>query len=134
MNHKVLCLALAVISVSAAPSQQPQTPAQAQAPAAQQAPAAAAQPAQQGGAASSQDQAPPVIPIVVNEVPLIFTVTDGKGHYIPNLQQSDFALLDNQRAPAKVDRFRQQINLPLRVGLLIDTSTSIRSRFQFEQQ
>ena len=61
-------------------------------------------------------------------------MTDGRGRYIPNLQQSDFALLDDQRAPAKVDRFRQQINLPLRVGLVIDTSTSIHSRFQFEQQ
>ena len=30
--------------------------------------------------------------------------------------------------------FRQQINLPLRVGIVIDASTSIRSRFQFEQQ
>jgi VWFA-related protein len=33
-----------------------------------------------------------------------------------------------------VTSFRQQINLPLRVGVVIDASTSIRSRFQFEQQ
>jgi VWFA-related protein len=33
-----------------------------------------------------------------------------------------------------VNSFHQQINLPLRVGILIDTSSSIRSRFQFEQQ
>jgi len=50
----------------------------------------------------------------------------------PNLKQSDFALLDDQKAPARVNSFHQQINLPLRVGILIDTSTSIRSRFQFE--
>jgi VWFA-related protein len=43
-------------------------------------------------------------------------------------------LLDDQKAPAKVNYFRQQINLPLRVGIVIDASTSIRSRFQFEQQ
>jgi VWFA-related protein len=70
----------------------------------------------------------------VNEVSLIFTVTDRHGHYIPNLQQSDFALLDDQKAPARVNSFHQQINLPLRVGIVIDASTSIRSRFQFEQQ
>jgi VWFA-related protein len=70
----------------------------------------------------------------VNEVNLIFTVTDRHGHYNPNLQQSDFALLDDQKAPAKVTSFHQQINLPLRVGIVIDASTSIRSRFQFEQQ
>jgi len=135
MNRKVLCLALAAIVVSAGHSQQPSTPAPAAPAPATTAPpqTPAAQPAQQG-AATNGDKAPPVIGVQVNEVPLIFTVTDGRGRYIPNLQQSDFALLDNQRAPAKVDRFRQQINLPLRVGLLIDTSTSIHSRFQFEQQ
>jgi VWFA-related protein len=76
----------------------------------------------------------PTIIVPVNEVPLIFTVTDRHGHYIPNLNQNDFALLDNQKAPAKVNSFHQQINLPLRVGIVIDASTSIRSRFQFEQE
>jgi Ca-activated chloride channel homolog len=70
----------------------------------------------------------------VNEVNLIFTVTDKHGRYIPNLQLHDFALLDDQKAPERVNSFHQQINLPLRVGLLIDTSTSIHSRFKFEQQ
>jgi VWFA-related protein len=70
----------------------------------------------------------------VNEVNLIFTVTDKHGKYVPNLQQRDFALLDDQKAPERVNSFHQQINLPLRVGIVIDTSTSIHSRFQFEQQ
>jgi VWFA-related protein len=69
----------------------------------------------------------------VNEVNLIFTVTDKHGRFIPNLQQRDFALLDNQRAPTQVFNFTQQTNLPLRVGILIDASTSIRQRFEFEQ-
>ena len=70
----------------------------------------------------------------VNEVNLIFTVTDKHGHYIPNLQQSDFALLDDRKAPAHVKSFHQQINLPLRVGIVIDSSTSIHQRFKFEQE
>ena len=70
---------------------------------------------------------------VVNEVNLIFTVTDKHGHFVRNLQESDFALLDNHLPPAEVYSFTQQTNLPLRVGLLIDTSSSIRSRFDFEQ-
>jgi Ca-activated chloride channel homolog len=69
----------------------------------------------------------------VNEVNLIFTVTDRHGHFIQNLQQKDFALLDNQRAPAEIFSFSQQTNLPLRVGILVDASTSIRQRFDFEQ-
>ena len=92
-------------------------------------------PAGQQPAAGAQDQdIGPTIRLGVNEVNLIFTVTDKHGHYIPNLQQSDFALLDDQKAPAKINSFHQQINLPLRVGIVIDASTSIRSRFQFEQQ
>jgi Ca-activated chloride channel homolog len=106
-----------------------------------QQPAPAAPPAQNAApatqpaapaAAPTDDQQP--IKVHVNEVPLIFTVTDRHGHYIANLSQNDFALLDDQKAPAKVNEFHQQINLPLRVGIVIDASTSIRSRFQFEQQ
>jgi VWFA-related protein len=109
------------------PAQQPATQPAAPAAPAQAAPLAA--PADQ-----SADAAAPVIHVGVNEVNLIFTVTDKHGHYIPNLKQSDFALLDDQKAPARVNSFRQQINLPLRVGIVIDASTSIRTRFQFEQQ
>lgn len=70
----------------------------------------------------------------VNEVDLVFAVTDRHGRFIQDLKQSDFALLDDQKAPERVYSFTQQTNLPLRVGIVIDTSTSIRSRFQFEQQ
>lgn len=70
----------------------------------------------------------------VNEVNLTFTVTDRHGHFINNLQQHDFALLDDRRAPAQVYNFTQQTNQPLRVGLVVDASTSIRARFKFEQQ
>lgn len=69
----------------------------------------------------------------VNEVYLVFSVTDKHGRFISNLKQGDFALLDDHRAPARVYSFTQQTNLPLRVGILIDTSTSIRRRFQYEQ-
>src|ERR1700761_3846532 len=68
------------------------------------------------------------------EVDLIFTVTDRRGHFVTGLAQQDFGLLDDGRPPANVLSFKQQTNLPLRVGILIDTSTSIRQRFQFEQQ
>jgi VWFA-related protein len=118
---------LAISSVFSLPAQQPaqQPPAQpAPAPQQQQAPPANQAPEDNG----------PVLHVGVNEVSLIFTVTDKHGHYIPNLQQNDFALLDDQKAPARVTSFRQQTNLPLRVGIVIDASTSIRTRFEFEQQ
>ena len=70
----------------------------------------------------------------VNEVDLVFTVTDRHGHFIKDLKESDFALLDDQKAPAQVYSFTQETNLPLRVGILIDTSTSIRQRFQLDRK
>jgi len=121
MNKQLLGIVLAAAFPAALlPAQQPAAP-PAQTPAAPQ-------------AAPADDAAAPVIKLGVNEVNLIFTVTDKHGHYIPNLKQSDFALLDDQKAPARVNAFRQQINLPLRVGIVIDASTSIRTRFKFEQQ
>ena len=103
-------------------------------PAAQPAQTPAAQSAGPQSAEPPVDTGTPTIVIKANEVNLIFTVTDKHGNYKPNLQQSDFALLDDQKAPAHVNSFHQQINLPIRVGIVIDASTSIRSRFQFEQQ
>jgi VWFA-related protein len=91
-------------------------------------------PAGQTSGAQAGDDSNFKITATVNEVNLIFTVTDKHGEFIPNLKQSDFALLDDQKAPARVSSFTQQTNLPLRVGILIDSSTSIRTRFQFEQQ
>ncbi|HLY43120.1 MAG TPA: VWA domain-containing protein [Terracidiphilus sp.] len=133
----VLAMAFCVLSLQA---QQPATQ-PAQKPAAPPAAAPAAQNPGKPAAAGQSDPASdpnapnaPTIRVGVNEVNLIFTVTDRHGHYIPNLKLSDFALLDDQRAPERVNSFRQQINLPLRVGIVIDASTSIRSRFQFEQQ
>jgi Ca-activated chloride channel homolog len=95
-------------------------------------PAAGAAQAQQS--APGDDQANNTLKVSVNEVYLEFVVSDKHGHFIKDLKQSDFALLDDHKAPAQVYSFTQETNLPLRVGILIDTSTSIRSRFQFEQQ
>lgn len=87
-----------------------------------------------GQTAQNPDNPQYTITQQVNEVDLVFTVTDHHGKFIPDLKQSDFALLDDQKAPDRVYSFTRQTNLPLRVGILIDTSTSIRSRFQYEQQ
>jgi len=135
MNRKIQCLVIALLlSAVSLTAQQPATaPASSPAAPTAQSPTtpAAQAPAQSG---EQSDVNAPTIRINANEVSLIFTVTDRHGHYNPNLQQSDFALLDDQKAPAHVNSFHQQINLPLRVGIVIDASTSIRSRFQFEQQ
>ena len=132
MNKKLSGFVLLAACAAAAlyaqqPATQPAPTQTTQSAPAQAAPQPAAQPAE-------SEATPTVIRMNVNEVNLIFTVTDRSGHYIPDLKQSDFALLDDRKAPAHVRSFHQQINLPLRVGIVIDSSTSIRTRFQFEQQ
>ncbi|MGB7987709.1 MAG: VWA domain-containing protein [Terracidiphilus sp.] len=123
MNRKFLPLVFAaVFALATLHAQQPAPPPVAH-------PTATPQPADQPTEVSV-----PTIVKSVNEVNLIFTVTDKHGHYIPDLHVNDFQLLDDQKGPEKVTSFHQQINLPLRVGILIDSSTSIHTRFEFEQQ
>ena len=131
--HRVAAIGvLSACSFAALCAQQPAPAPQPAASASQSGPAQ--QPSSQAPANQNPEDTGPIIRLGANEVNLIFTVTDRHGHYIPNLQQSDFALLDDQKAPQKVTSFRQQTNLPMRVGIVIDASTSIRSRFEFEQQ
>ena len=84
-------------------------------------------------AEGSQDK-PFNIVVPVNEVNVVFTVTDKHNHYVKDLKEADFRILDNNRPPANVRNFASETNLPLRVGLLVDASNSIRDRFRFEQQ
>jgi VWFA-related protein len=70
----------------------------------------------------------------VNEVNVVFVVTDKHNHYVKDLKAADFRVLDNKMPPASVRNFSSETNLPLRVGLLVDSSNSIRDRFRFEQQ
>ena len=119
-------------SVASQPAASPQSAPQT--PAASSALPPTIPPAQQPGTPpANQDQPTETIRVQVNEVNLIFTVTDKKGKFITGLKRENFGLLDDGRPPLAVLRFTQQTNLPLRVGIMLDTSSSIRQRFQFEQ-
>jgi VWFA-related protein len=120
-------------AASAQATATPQKPPAATTPPAQTAPQAPTQtPPSETPPAS--DEPITTIKVQANEVNQIFTVTDKKGHFITGLQRQNFGLLDDGRPPEAVLRFSQQTNLPLRVGVMLDTSSSIRQRFEFEQQ
>jgi Ca-activated chloride channel homolog len=70
----------------------------------------------------------------VNEVNLVFSVRDSHGHLRTDLTQSDFELRDNNRPPEGVRYFQRQTELPMRVALLIDSSSSIKERIDFEKK
>jgi Ca-activated chloride channel homolog len=71
---------------------------------------------------------------IVNEVNTVFTVIDKHGHFVKDLKQADFKIIDDGKPPRTIDFFSSETDLPLRVGLLIDASNSIRDRFRFEQE
>jgi VWFA-related protein len=69
----------------------------------------------------------------VNEVNVLFIAMNKHGKFVRDLSQSDFNILDDHKPPQTIVNFTQQTDLPLQLGLLIDTSGSVHGRFQFEQ-
>ncbi|MGA7236180.1 MAG: VWA domain-containing protein [Bryobacteraceae bacterium] len=80
-----------------------------------------------------KDGDPTRITVEVTRVNMLFTVMDKKGRFVTNLNKEDFELVENKR-PQAIQEFSAETDLPLRLGILIDTSNSIRDRFRFEQQ
>lgn len=73
------------------------------------------------------------IRVQVSRVPLLFTVTDKKNRFITDLQKEDFEVFDNGDKQSVI-QFVRESDLPLRIGIVMDTSNSIRDRFRFEQE
>jgi Ca-activated chloride channel family protein len=70
----------------------------------------------------------------VDEVDLLFIATDKHGRFVRDLNQADFTILDDHKPPQSIANFRRETDLPLELGLLVDTSGSVRGRFDFEQE
>ena len=70
----------------------------------------------------------------VDEVNVLFIATDKHGKFVRNLNETDFSILDDHKPPQSIVNFRRETDLPLQLGLLIDTSGSVRTRFDFEQE
>lgn len=68
----------------------------------------------------------------VDEVSIFFAATD-HGKSATNLTQSDIVVRDDNRPPHAILGFRNESQLPLRLGLIIDTSNSVKDRISFEQ-
>jgi len=83
------------------------------------------------GAAKADESA--LIRVDVTRVSMLFTVTDKKGRFVTDLAKEDFEVVENKK-PQTILEFAAKSDLPLRLGILIDTSNSIRERFRFEQE
>ena len=73
--------------------------------------------------------------LVVNVelINVLFTVTDRKGKLVTDLDKSDLKLYEDNKTQT-ITNFSRETDLPLTMALVIDTSTSIRDRFKFEQE
>jgi Ca-activated chloride channel homolog len=78
------------------------------------------------------DTSRPIFRLAVDEVAVFFAATD-HGQSVTNLTAADVQIRDDSRPPADILSFRNVSQLPLRLGLVIDTSESVTSRLAFEQ-
>ncbi len=83
----------------------------------------------QAGADRQQER----LVIDVDLVSISFSVLNKKGGLVTDLAQNDFKVLENNM-PQAITNFSRETNLPLNIGMLIDTSNSIREKMRFEQE
>ena len=102
--------------------------------AAQQAPGSNA-PASNAPQDSSQDQDQSIetLKVRVNVVQLFFNVKDKKGALIPNQTKDDFELFEDGK-PQAIKYFTAESNLPLTLGILIDSSGSQMRVLEMEKE
>jgi len=89
-------------------------------------------------AKSSDDKTDPsktdqTIRVEVNEVQIPFSVYDKKGDLVLDLTKEDFQIFEDG-VQQEIRYFSAPSNLPLRFGLLLDTSSSTRQRLKFEKE
>jgi VWFA-related protein len=130
MRKLLLLVALLLAPVSAVFAQAPSTPAPGNPPAT--APPAPASQKQVPGI-QQPVQAPPTIVTTTGLVHLVATVMDHHHDFVTNLDKSDFRILEDGQIQ-EITYFGRETDLPLRIGILLDTSNSIRPRLEFEKE
>lgn len=66
-------------------------------------------------------------------VNVLFTVFDKKNRMVVDLTKDDLHVTEDGK-PQSIRFFSRESDLPLRIGILIDTSNSVRDRLHFEQE
>lgn len=92
---------------------------------------AGAQTADQAG--NQEDQNVPTFKANVNVVNLFFNVKDKRGTLIPGLTKDDFQVFEDGK-PQTIKYFNANTDLPLTLGILIDTSGSQMRVLPMEQE
>jgi len=82
---------------------------------------------------SDQDQPTATLKVNVDVVQLFFNVKDKKGGLIPNLTRNDFQVSEDGK-PQTIKYFAAESNLPLTLGILIDSSGSQQNVLEMEKE
>lgn len=88
---------------------------------------------QAGAAGQDQNQTDQTLTVNVNVVQLFFNVKDKKGGLIPNLTKDQFEVTEDAK-PQTIKYFAAETNLPLTLGMLIDSSGSQMNVLEMEKQ
>jgi len=83
--------------------------------------------------AQQEDQSVETLKVNVNIVQIFFNVKDKKGALIPNLTKSDFDIAEDGK-PQTIKYFTAESDLPLTLGILIDSSGSQMRVLDMEKQ
>lgn len=87
-----------------------------------------------GAAAMAQEIPDPNrIVLDVSRVNMLFTVSDKKGRFVTNLVKDDLVITESKKEQSIIE-FVAESDLPLRLGILVDASNSVRERFRFQQE
>ncbi len=70
-----------------------------------------------------EDNAVETLKVNVDVVSLLFNVKDKGGHLLPNLNKDEFQIVEDGK-PQNIKYFKAESNLPLTIGILLDTSFS----------
>jgi VWFA-related protein len=71
--------------------------------------------------------------VAVDEVEITFHTSDIHGLPVSNLRQDEVRLLDNERPPRRIVLFELLHDLPIRAGIMLDTSASMEQHHQANQ-
>src|SRR5215831_9570313 len=82
--------------------------------------------------APSDDQSMETLKVNVEVVQLFFNVKDKHGALIPSLTKTDFDIFEDGK-PQTVKYFKAESDLPLTIGMLIDTSGSQQRVLEMEK-
>jgi VWFA-related protein len=126
-NFRSRVLPMAVLAALAASqfafAQQPASPP----------PASSQQPANPDQKSDDSQQPTETLKVNVNVVQLFFNVKDKHGALIPNMTKDDFEIAEDGK-PQTIKYFAAESNLPLTIGMLIDSSGSQRNVIDMEKE